>query len=596
MADTRVERTTNLGLLALMLAAADSEEWGYPYWNIHWIDAILAGLAMGDRTGVARPLAPSTAPTLALVTSGGNLAAGQDLEIVQTFVDQYGRETNAGTVGEINTGTAITDPITPLTFGTPSDEASGFQGGLLEVWYTWADDQGGETLNSNFASIELPYLTGLYSQVSVTLPSTPTVAGADGANIYVRHRGGNIVLATSITDPDEDTVLLDGTIQDCYRSLPLENTTEATRIVNITGIAGGSGNYLNAELTRFYVREAGSAWTTDDHRLKIGGVDEWDVDTVSYPLAYTGLLAEVVPGYPPPQSQVQVIRPSDLSTEVVGELPIGLLPSGVTLETELVKEIGNAIISGFAVTANSPADMKVDVATGEALNAAGRFSPAGIELTIPTADATNDRIDIICVADDGVIEGPTENASLKGTPGATPTPPATPSGYLKIAEIYVTALDTEIATGDITDSRVLLTTLVAETVARIAGDGGLDDDIQTHIGDDEAHSSKPSAFTTVNDDCAGSSTSEFTVTCAIDCLITSVKLVCTSAGTIDYDFELFENVGRTTLAYKAESITATTWEDRIPWEWFAGTTFYGRITNNSTDAISNLAIDVKYRK
>jgi len=78
-------------------------------------------------------------------------------------------------------------------------------------------------------------------------------------------------LAVSITDPDEDTALLDGTIQDCYRSLPLENTTEATRIVNITGIAGGSGNYLNAELTRFYVREAGSAWTIEDHRLKIGG-------------------------------------------------------------------------------------------------------------------------------------------------------------------------------------------------------------------------------------------------------------------------------------------------------------------------------------
>jgi len=96
----------------------------------------------------------------------------------------------------------------------------------------------------------------------------------------------------------------------------------------------------------------------------------------------------------------------------------------VTLETELADAIGDTIISGFVVTANAPADMKVDVATGDALMAAGRFTPAGIELTIPTADPADDRIDIICIADDGVIEGPTENASLKGSPAGTPAPPA----------------------------------------------------------------------------------------------------------------------------------------------------------------------------
>jgi hypothetical protein len=55
----------------------------------------------------------------------------------------------------------------------------------------------------------------------------------------------------------------------------------------------------------------------------------------------------------------------------------------------------------------------------------GMFEPEAVELTIPTADLNYDRIDIVCLADDGAIEGPTENAALKGTPAATPEVPAT---------------------------------------------------------------------------------------------------------------------------------------------------------------------------
>jgi hypothetical protein len=597
VAEVREERTTNLGLLALMLAAADSQEWGYPYWNQIWIDAVLAGLAGGDRTGVSRPIAPSTGPTLDLVTSGGQIPAGIDYDVVQTFVDEYGRETDAGTVGEKNTGTPIDDPDTVLTIGTPTSEASGFEGGLLEVWYSWTDDQGGETYPSDGAEIELPYLSGLYNQVTVTLPATPASVGADGANIYIRFRNGNVVLATSITDDSETDALLDGTVDDCYRSLPLSNTTFATRVIQITGITGGSGNYENAVYTRFYIRLKDSDWYTGDHRLKTGGVSEWAADYGSYPLEYTGLIAELIPGYPPPVTLVQALKPIELDTEVYGNLPVGMLPSEATTEDELVLTQGESILSGFVVTANSPADMAVDVATGEALLAAGRFTPDAVDdLVIPTADPTNDRIDIICIADDGTIEGPTENASLKGTPAGTPSPPSTPSGYLIIAEIYVTASDTEIATGDITDMRLLLTTLVDETAARIAEDASIDQDLTDHIDDEDAHASKPDAFGQQNESCGGSTTENFTIACTIDCLITSVKLVATTSGTLDYDFEFFTDSGRTILAYKAEGIDAASWEDRIPWEWFAAGTFYARITNNSADAITNLAVDVKYRR
>ncbi len=133
-------------------------------------------------------------------------------------------------------------------------------------------------------------------------------------------------------------------------------------------------------------------------------------------------------------------------------------------------------------------------------------------------------------------------------------------------------------------------------MARIAAVADVASDLEDHEGDAEAHSSKPYTYTTVNDDCVGSATSDFEITNSAYRLITCVTLVCTSEGVIDYDLELFTNSGRTTLAYKAKAITVASWEDRIPWELFTNSTIYGRITNNSEDAISDLAITLKARK
>lgn len=53
MPEYRAERTSYLGLLALMLAQADSENWSYPYWNVRQIDAALSALAQAAREVVS---------------------------------------------------------------------------------------------------------------------------------------------------------------------------------------------------------------------------------------------------------------------------------------------------------------------------------------------------------------------------------------------------------------------------------------------------------------------------------------------------------------------------------------------------------------
>jgi hypothetical protein len=104
--------------------------------------------------------------------------------------------------------------------------------------------------------------------------------------------------------------------------------------------------------------------------------------------------------------------------------------------------------------------MGVAVAPGEALNTPGRWAfECATDLVLPAADPTNPRIDLVCLADDGTLEGPTQNAALQGTPAAEPSAPEVPEGYLALAEILVDAEVTSIAAEKITDRRYVLTTV-----------------------------------------------------------------------------------------------------------------------------------------
>ena len=482
MPENRTDRTDYLGLLALMASAegggpsADAQGWGMPYWNQVQLDAAIAALYDAPRDGTVLLTAPASAPSYD-VTNAGQLPAGRVYDICQTFVDEYGRETGAGVAAEVDLGDPLEDPSAAATVTGLTEVAAGagFDGGLLEVWYAWIDDAAGETLPSPAVVTDVPYRAGgLQTEVAIQLPCTPDSVGAAGANVYVRHRGGNVVLAYVLTDELEDEVALDASWVSCFQGLPLANTTYAQKAIAITGIAAPE----TAARTRFYLRPSGEEWTAGDRRLHVGGVDEWDPDTVVYPLTFTGASGQLAPGYPPTTSQVKPIRPVDLSlAEAMGTLPAANLPDEVVLETELVKSTGEGVLTGLAVAAHTPADLGVQVGTGEALNTAGRhvFAEA-TDLVIPAADVIHPRIDLICLADDGTLEGPTENANLKGSPAAEPLAPSTPVGYIKLAEVTVDAEETEIAGADIEDTRYLLPTLVS-----------LDEALDTHKADTDVH-------------------------------------------------------------------------------------------------------------
>lgn len=114
----------------------------------------------------------------------------------------------------------------------------------------------------------------------------------------------------------------------------------------------------------------------------------------------------------------------------------------------------DCVLSGLAVTGG--ADMTPAVAKGAVLSNGTLFAVAGADVTIPTADATNPRLDLIVVNNAGAL------AVRAGTPAAftsssAPKPPARSANDVVIAVVYVPENDTAIATSQITDMRVMRT-------------------------------------------------------------------------------------------------------------------------------------------
>lgn len=106
----------------------------------------------------------------------------------------------------------------------------------------------------------------------------------------------------------------------------------------------------------------------------------------------------------------------------------------------------DGVLSGLAVTGG--ADMTPAVAKGAVLSNRVMFAVAAADVTIGTADATNPRIDLIVVNSSGAL------AVRAGTAAAAPKPPARTANDVVIAQVYVPANDTAIATSQIIDRRV----------------------------------------------------------------------------------------------------------------------------------------------
>jgi hypothetical protein len=146
--------------------------------------------------------------------------------------------------------------------------------------------------------------------------------------------------------------------------------------------------------------------------------------------------------------------------------------------------IGSA---SMAVTANSPAGMSVRVASGWAavvgttqanMGVYTFYNDATVTLTITTADPTNPRIDrIVATVRDAYYTGAFNDVIyqvLPGTPAGSPTAPAVPANSISLATIAVGAGVTQINTGNITDTRVAVTTnLPVGDITEVTAGAGL---------------------------------------------------------------------------------------------------------------------------
>lgn len=104
--------------------------------------------------------------------------------------------------------------------------------------------------------------------------------------------------------------------------------------------------------------------------------------------------------------------------------------------------------SGLTVSALG-VDMDVTLASGEMRSDTGVFTPIGEQVvTIPDADLTLDRIDIVAVSITGIA------LVISGDPSSNPTPPVIDSESMGVAEVYVMAAVTTIDDTNLTDTRI----------------------------------------------------------------------------------------------------------------------------------------------
>jgi hypothetical protein len=142
--------------------------------------------------------------------------------------------------------------------------------------------------------------------------------------------------------------------------------------------------------------------------------------------------------------------------------------------------------SSLAVTANSPAGMSVRVASGWAAIVGTTTSNMGVytifndaqdTLTITTADPTNPRIDLVCATvRDAFYSGANNDVIFQviaGTPAGSPVAPSLPANSISLATVAVGAAVTQINTGNITDTRVDVTTNLSGDISSVTAGAGL---------------------------------------------------------------------------------------------------------------------------
>lgn len=133
----------------------------------------------------------------------------------------------------------------------------------------------------------------------------------------------------------------------------------------------------------------------------------------------------------------------------------------------LFRSQGVADLAAMKVTQSPTPAMSVQIAPGHAVIAGTQTSTQGFYIayndanttaTIATADPTNPRIDIICVAVQDAYYGGTANNQVifqvvTGTPAVSPVVPTAPANSIVLARVAVAANATSITNANITDVR-----------------------------------------------------------------------------------------------------------------------------------------------
>jgi len=130
------------------------------------------------------------------------------------------------------------------------------------------------------------------------------------------------------------------------------------------------------------------------------------------------------------------------------------------------------------ITQNSPTGMSVLAAAGWAailgttqsnMGVYMSYNDASTALTITTANASNPRIDLVCITvQDAYYTGSLNTVTFNvvaGTPAGSPVAPATPANSIVLARVAVGAGVTTISNANITDTRVLSTSPIANTIS-----------------------------------------------------------------------------------------------------------------------------------
>lgn len=127
--------------------------------------------------------------------------------------------------------------------------------------------------------------------------------------------------------------------------------------------------------------------------------------------------------------------------------------------------------TSLVVTASGPANMSINVGAGWAavvgdiqpnMGTYVAYNDGTVNLAITTANPTNPRIDLVCLTvQDSYYTGSADDVILQviaGTPASSPVAPTLPDNSISLATVAVAAGALSITSGNITDTRVSVTT------------------------------------------------------------------------------------------------------------------------------------------